>query len=394
MKIVVHDYSGHPFQVQLSRELALRGHEVSHLFFADFQTPKGVLGKRPDDPPGLDISGISLGVPFQKNKFVKRRSQEIAYGKMVGERIRALKPDVVYSSNTPLDAQRYVLKAARDVQGCQFVFWLQDIYGEAIHRILSGKFGLPGRLIGAIYKRMEFSLLRNSDRIVSITEDFVPLLVRQGIKRSRVEIIENWAPLTDISVMPKRNAWSEAEKVADSVNVIYSGTLGLKHNPDLLLRLAKETGANVMVFSEGKIADDLAERGRREGLANFRVRPWVAFEALPAVLASADVLVALIEPDAGIFSVPSKVLTYLCTKRPVLASIPTDNLAARILLREQAGLVAAPGNPDAFIEQAKRMLADLELRERMGANGRAYAEREFNIKALGDRFEGLLVRPP
>jgi len=30
MRIGIHDFSGHPFQVQLSRELASRGHEVVH----------------------------------------------------------------------------------------------------------------------------------------------------------------------------------------------------------------------------------------------------------------------------------------------------------------------------------------------------------------------------
>ena len=34
MKIIVHDYAGHPFQVQLSRRLASRGHEVLHLYCA------------------------------------------------------------------------------------------------------------------------------------------------------------------------------------------------------------------------------------------------------------------------------------------------------------------------------------------------------------------------
>lgn len=376
--------------MQLSRELAKRGHEVAHLFSADFQTPKGDLVKRANDPANLCIVGLSLGVPFQKNTFVKRRSQEIAYGQLLGKKIAEIKPDVVISSNTPLDAQRHVLKSARSIKGCKFIFWLQDVYGEAIYRILSDKLGFPGKLIGALYKNMEFSMLRQSDRIVSITEDFVPLLNRQGIESSRIEVIENWAPLNEIAVMPKRNAWSEAEKVADTVNIVYSGTLGFKHNPDLLLRLAKETSANVMVFSEGKVADELAAKGKEQGLKNFRVNPWVKFEILPSVLASADILVALIEPDAGIFSVPSKVLTYTCTNRPVLASIPKDNLAARILTREKAGLVASPDDPDAFVAQAKRLLADPELRSAMGSNGRAYAERQYNIEKLGDRFERLV----
>src|SRR5450631_3453912 len=42
-RILLNDYCGHPFQVELSRELARRGHEVLHVYSADDQTPKGDL---------------------------------------------------------------------------------------------------------------------------------------------------------------------------------------------------------------------------------------------------------------------------------------------------------------------------------------------------------------
>ena len=72
MRILISDYSGHPFQVELSRELARRGHTVRHLHFAGFQTPKGKLLVQPEDPPSLEIEGITLGQPFAKSAFVKR----------------------------------------------------------------------------------------------------------------------------------------------------------------------------------------------------------------------------------------------------------------------------------------------------------------------------------
>ena len=34
MHIQVHDFSGHPFQAELSRELATRGHSVDHVYSA------------------------------------------------------------------------------------------------------------------------------------------------------------------------------------------------------------------------------------------------------------------------------------------------------------------------------------------------------------------------
>ena len=42
MRIVVHDYAGHPFQVQLARALAAAGHEVLHLHAAESKRPKAL----------------------------------------------------------------------------------------------------------------------------------------------------------------------------------------------------------------------------------------------------------------------------------------------------------------------------------------------------------------
>jgi len=41
MRLLIHDYAGHPFQVQLSRELARRNHEVLHLYAGYNVTPHG-----------------------------------------------------------------------------------------------------------------------------------------------------------------------------------------------------------------------------------------------------------------------------------------------------------------------------------------------------------------
>ena len=40
MRILVHDFSGHPFQMQLSRELARRGHDVLHVDCASYSRPE------------------------------------------------------------------------------------------------------------------------------------------------------------------------------------------------------------------------------------------------------------------------------------------------------------------------------------------------------------------
>jgi GDP-D-mannose 3',5'-epimerase len=79
---------------------------------------------------------------------------------------------------------------------------------------------------------------------------------------------------------------------------------------------------------------------------------------LPAVLGGADILIAMIEDDAGMFSVPSKVLTYFCCGRPVLAAVPRGNLARRLVEREHAGLGSDPGSDAQFIGNLRRLAED------------------------------------
>jgi glycosyltransferase involved in cell wall biosynthesis len=105
------------------------------------------------------------------------------------------------------------------------------------------------------------------------------------------------------------------------------------------------------------------------------------------VLATADVLVALLEHDASAFSVPSKILTYLTADRPILAAIPSDNLAARTISGTEAGIVTQPGDSAAFALSARNLLADEPMRRRLGENGRRYAARSFAIAPIVDRFE-------
>ncbi|HKD95954.1 MAG TPA: glycosyltransferase, partial [Gaiellaceae bacterium] len=173
---------------------------------------------------------------------------------------------------------------------------------------------------------------------------------------------------------------------------LYSGTLGFKHDPSLLLELARWAAGHdsvVVVVSEGPGSDWLAREGADE--PGLLLLPYQPYERLPEVLASADVLLALLEPDAGSFSVPSKVLTYLCAARPLLVSVSGDNLAARVVVRSGGGLVVPPKDPEALLAAAAALHADASRRAELGRSARAYAERTFDLERIADRFEQVLA---
>jgi glycosyltransferase involved in cell wall biosynthesis len=393
MRILINDHAGHPFQVQLSRTLAQRGHQVAHTFTADLQTPRGALSKNGDDPENLTVQPIRLKKPFYRYGLVDRFLQERELGQALAAYVRKWQPEVVVSANTPIGSQKILAECCQNI-GTGFIFWLQDVLGTGIKNNVSKKLPGIGHLVGDYYIRQENRLLKKSQAVVAITEDFEPVLKKAGVDADRIHVVENWAPLDEVPVVDKDNDWSKSQDLVQTFNFIYSGTLGMKHNPQLLVDLAQEFAGQdqvrVVVISEGLGAEFLAEQKKKLGLDNLILLEFQPFEQVPQVQGAADVLIAILEPDAGVFAVPSKVLTYLCARRPLLLALPLENLAARIVAENKAGVVGDSGDSQAFVQGARQLRQDQELRERMAENGRKYAEERFDIEKIADRFEEII----
>lgn len=391
-RLVTLDFGGYPYPLALSRALARRGYEVLHLTFAGL-TPRTSLAPRPDDPEGLTIEGIELGEPYAKYRFVTRWRQERRLAGITARRVAAYRPDVVMVSNTPLDVESAVMRECRRA-GVGFVFWLQDLIGVATHAYVRKRLPVVGEFVGRYYIRMEDRLLRRSDRVIAITEDFLPLLRARGVDPARTVAIENWAPIEELPVRPRDNAWARSHGLEDKLVFLYAGTLGLKHRPDLLLRLAEQLrdrpDARVVVCSEGPAMDLLRAEQERLALPNLTLLPLQPYEAVPDTMASGDVLVALLEPTAASFSVPSKVQTYLCAGRPVLLAIPPANLASRLVAGAECGVCVDWDDTAGFLEGAARLAGDPGLREEMGARARRLAQERFDAEAITDRFQTVI----
>ncbi|MGE3865613.1 MAG: glycosyltransferase family 4 protein [Hyphomonadaceae bacterium] len=392
--IFLHDYAGHPFQAELSRALAARGHRVIHAFFAGDMGPKGDLQWKPGDPETLSFAPIGIDAAYVKGNLFKRRFLDLRYGRAAGEAIAAAKPDIVISGNTPTEAQEDVIHATK-AAGAKFVFWCQDFYSVAVSKLAAKKLPVVGALIGRYYTALERAQMRASDGIVLITEDFKPLALSWGVAGERLHVVPNWGAIDQLPVLAKDNAWAREHGLADKKVFLYSGTIGFKHNPDLLAALAQrhagDPDVRVVVVAAGVGVKRLEERKAEHKLDNLLLLGLQPFNRFPEVLAAADVLTAVIERDAGAFSVPSKVLSYLCAGRAILLAAPKENLAAKIANEVKAGLVVDPDDEQAWLAAASNLLTRADLRAEMAQAGRRYAERNFDISRVADRFEAVFA---
>jgi len=396
VRVLVHDYSGHPFQVQLSRELARRGHTILHLHCTSYATGKGAVERSADDADTFDVVGLAHRREFDRYRSPLRRVQgEIAYGRDASTIASRFQPDVVLSSNDPLFAKATAAVWCRRTR-TPWVFWLQDLYSKGMGRYANDKLGRAGRAFATGFELLERRLLHEASEVVAITDDFRGVLDDWKVPSRKVTVIENWAPIGELPVVEHDNAWSRRHDLDGRFVFLYSGTLGLKHNPALVVsiaeRFADDPDVRVVVSSQGMGADWLREQKSRRSLDNLVLLPYQPYADVPAMMGTADVLVTLLDAEAGAFSVPSKVLTYLCAGRPVLAAVPKVNLARRLLERSRAGVGVEPTDERGFVEAAAKLRDGVAEREERGAAGRAFAEAHFDIGHIADRFIEVLER--
>ena len=146
-----------------------------------------------------------------------------------------------------------MVSIAMRIRGIPYIVWWQDVQSEAISSIAKQRLGGLGNIIGWIAICIERSCVRNAAAIVPITDAFVDCLDNWGTGRGKVTVIQNWGALEEITPQPRTNSWSKAHGFDAVPVVMYSGTLGLKHDPSLIAALSRSVPdhCRIVVVSQG-----------------------------------------------------------------------------------------------------------------------------------------------
>lgn len=391
MRILVHDHSGHPFQAELSRELAGRGHAVTHSFASGYVSGKGRLVAAPGEQ--VTFEGIGGERPIDNLRFGRRLVREVQRGFALYGQARRVRAEVVLVSNAQIPTL-VVFALLMAVTRRPWVLWHQDVYAIAVRSFAGNRLGRAFRLVAACFEVTERWCAHRAAAIVVIAPSFVPVHERWGTA-GKVVVIPNWAPLDEIRPVARANDWSREHGLDGTKTLLYSGTLGLKHNPGLLVGLARQVldagqPVRLVVVNQGPAEEVLREEAARLDVP-LLLLPFQPYERLSDVLGSGDVLVVLLEQDAGAFSVPSKTLSYLCAGRPILGLMPAENLAST-LVSEVDGCVLPPceASLPAAAQWVREVLDDDERRAVLGKAARALAEEQFDLPRCADAFEAVL----
>jgi glycosyltransferase involved in cell wall biosynthesis len=240
---------------------------------------------------------------------------------------------------------------------------------------------------------MEMFLYRRAALVVPVTEGFRRDIVGRGIPASKVETITNGVDTMLFRPGADREEAKRKRGLAGRFVVLYLGAHGISHALGRILEVAArfEDDPRVLFLFVGDGAEKpgLVAAAAERGLGNVRFLDPVPKAEVPGWYAAADVgLVPL--RDVALFRtfIPSKMFEIMGTGTPVVGSVTGE--AAEILTRSGGALVTGPEDVEGIAGALRRLVGDDALRERLGREGRAFVEREYDRGALAERYATLL----
>ena len=125
-------------------------------------------------------------------------------------------------------------------------------------------------------------------------------------------------------------------------------------------------------------------------LKNLRVYPFASYQELPKYLFFADVTLVNLKNNLSDVCVPSKILTYCTLSKPILASMPKINPASKIILNNRMGLVSNQNDNASYLNDARLLISNRKLRNKLSDNAFKYAKINFNINSIYKKFNEII----
>jgi colanic acid biosynthesis glycosyl transferase WcaI len=402
-----------PFNTGLCDFLRGRGHTVematSFPYYPFWRKVPGDAGMlyRSDDVDGVLVHRCWLYVP-RRVTTLRRIAHEFSFGLTSFARLVFLaRPDVYVVVSPPL-----ILGLLATVLGWikrrPFIFHVQDLQPDAAVGLGMVK---VGRLTALLY-RIEAWSYRYAARVSGISSGMLEAYERKRVPKEKIVYFPNWlraygrnieAPSSDPHRVSKAAAFRSKHSICkDCFLVSYSGNLGRKQGLETLVEAAgllqnaeklksgyaEKRKVFILIVGDGAVRAELEARAASYGLANVRMMPLLVETDYQGMLAASDMCLILQAPGTGQYFFPSKLLSVLSARSPVLTVADESSELAKAVNEGGFGVNVLPGSPDALAGALERFAGAPDEVARFAKNT-VWVDRFGSSRVLGD-FEKVL----
>ena len=375
----------------LAWELTRRGHDVT------------VITSYPSRPGGQVLSGFRrhlfghlerengieivrcFSTTSRNSTLLSRLAENLSFGFCAGLAVaRVRRPDVIYANTWPIFAAGIASWIAR-VRHVPIVLSIQDVYPESL---ISLKKLNPGTSLARLLRWLDARIARIASAVVVISESAEVIYSHdREIPQERIHLITNWRTMENQAPVgiarQQRKLWGIQ---TDAFLVVFAGNVaaacGIERVIGTVSGLGEDSLVRLVIAGSGSALERCRSIARQHKSGSVKFSgPFLANETL-AILSAGDILILPTQGDQSLVCMPSKLISYMMSGRPVLAVARLDSDLARVVNDAGCGWVVEPGESEELVRQLGIIVAmERSKLTRMGLLGRQYALTHFSTES-------------
>ena len=304
--------------------------------------------------------------------------------------------DVVFSGSGP-PTQGIVGGIISKFTRKKFVYNLQDIFPDSL---VNANICSKKSFIYRIGRVIENFTYKNSDLIITVSEDMNDNIAAKGAEMNKVKVIRNWIDCDKVKPVLKENnkLYDELGIDKNKFIITYAGNIGTAQGIDNVIRAAELLKNNshiqFILFGEGSEKDNINAMVKNMNLNNVIIYPLLEEDRICEVYSLGDLSIVPCKKGVGNAGMPSKTWLIMSAGTGVLGFFDKDTEFEKILLSSRAGINVEAND---FIKLAKtieQLSIDSNQVELMGRRARLYIEQNVSKDhAVGEyikRIESIL----
>jgi glycosyltransferase involved in cell wall biosynthesis len=255
-----------------------------------------------------------------------------------------------------------------------------------------GKFG--GLALPSLARWSEEKLWRSADAVLPVTQVLADMVEKAGVKRERIAVIPNGIDPAHLgncdSIAVRRALGLEGKLILGFVGFVREW-----HRVDQVIELLADpttpANAHLLLIGDGPALPELDAQARCLGIRDrVTMTGVVARDKIMDHVAAFDIA---LQPHVVAYASPLKLFEYMALGCAIVA--PDTANIREILAHEDSALLFASGDGASFRGALKRLIADPDLRKRLGASARATIDtRDLTWDANARRVEAIVQNLP
>ena len=240
-----------------------------------------------------------------------------------------------------------------------------------------------------VLHRLAIFLYSRAKMVVCVTKSFKNELIKKGIDTNKIFVVENGFNL-DNSITPNKSI-KEVEKQYNfketDFTVSFTGTVGMAHGLDIILKSAKTIDKKVkfLIIGDGASKSQLLDRAQKQKLNNINFISNISWQEIVNLNQAIDMhLVHLIDNPEFRKVIPSKIFESMALRKPIIMGVLGES--RDIVVKAGCGINITPEDHKELNDVISEYIDKPYVLKEIGENGYNFLAKNFSRKKLANKM--------